>query len=515
MFIQLLFFVLSLIITMLFFLYGFNHYYLLNAARGYRPPLLPDDPSFRPEVSIHLPVYNERYVIRRLVIACADMAEEYGVEKVNILILDDSDDDTVQEVDEVVAEYSQQHFKIEVLRRANREGFKAGALQAALERTSEEFIAIFDADFIPPANFLLLTLPYFALDEHLGIIQSRWTHLNRDYNFLTRAIALGIDVHFFVEQTGRYAAGCFQNFNGSGGVLRKKGILEAGGWSADTLAEDLDLSYRMQGQGYKVLYLKDILSPGELPPTLPSFKKQQGRWANGSLRTARKILPDFFFNQKFGGKQRLQAFIHLTGFMIQPLMLCSFVLTCLATLFGSVYKSTAHPDIFTPAAGIKVLAGIAPSPTFQNLIWAILLPFIVLCTLAPWISTLTTLKVQGLSPFRQLPTLFVLLLLGFGLSLSNTREAIKALFTNRICEFNRTPKYADLKNGQDWRTKRYQISMDPLWVAEFFFVVLGLLACGSAIRVSNFSALLILVPFTSGYGFVLLFSVLQSRKGKA
>jgi len=511
---QVLFFTLSLILTLLFFMYGLNHYYLVHAARTYRPPSLPDDPFVRPEVSIHLPVYNERYVIRRLVSACAAMAERYGIEKVSILVLDDSDDDTVQEVDEVVGEYLQKHFNIEILRRTRRIGFKAGALQAALERTKEDFIAIFDADFIPPADFLLCTLPYFVQDEGLGIIQSRWTHLNRDFNFLTRAIALGIDVHFFIEQTGRYAAGCFQNFNGSGGVLRKKAILQAGGWSADTLAEDLDLSYRIQGQGYKILYLKDLHSPGELPPTLPSFKNQQGRWANGSLRTARKILPGLLFDRKFGFKQRLQAFIHLTGFMIQPLMVFSFVLTCLATLSGLNNPSTIHLTTLIPSIGNSLNPGTKAIISLQNLISVILLPFIVLCTLAPWMSSLTTMEAQDLSPVRQLPTLFVLLMLGFGLSLSNTREAGKALLSNRNWEFRRTPKYADLQNRQEWRTKRYQTSMDPLWMAELLFILMGLLAIGSAIRVSNFPVLLILVPFTLSYCFVLLFSVLQSRKAK-
>ena len=512
---QVFFFTVSLILTLLFFMYGFNHYYLLHAARTYRPPSLPDDPLVRPDVSIHLPVYNERYVFRRLVSACAVMAERYGIEKVSILVLDDSDDDTVQEVDEVVGECLQKHFNIEVLRRANRIGFKAGALQAALERTKEDFIAIFDADFIPPADFLLSTLPYFVRDERLGIIQSRWTHLNRDYNFLTRAIALGIDVHFFIEQTGRYAAGCFQNFNGSGGVLRKKAILRAGGWSADTLAEDLDLSYRIQGQGYKILYLKDLHSPGELPPTLPSFKNQQGRWANGSLRTARKILPGLLFDRKFGFKQRLQAFIHLTGFMIQPLMVFSFVLTCLATLSGLNNPSTIHLTTLIPSIGNSLNPGTKAIISLQNLISVILLPFIVLCTLAPWMSSLTTMEAQDLSPVRHLPTLFVLLMLGFGLSLSNTREAGKALLSNRNWEFRRTPKYADLQNRQEWRTKRYQTSMDPLWMAELLFILMGLLAIGSAIRVSNFPVLLILVPFTLSYCFVLLFSALQSRNTNA
>jgi len=515
MFIQVLFFILSLVLTLLFFIYGFNHYYLLNAARHYQPPSLPELPFIRPEVSIHLPVYNERYVVRRLLAACAVMAEAYGIEKVSILILDDSDDDTVQEVDKVVLEYLPKHFKMEILRRRIRTGFKAGALQAALLGTREEFIAIFDADFIPPADFLLRTLPYFVQDERVGIVQSRWTHLNRNYNFLTRAIALGIDIHFLIEQTGRFAVGCFQNFNGSGGVLRKKAVLEAGGWSADTLAEDLDLSYRMQTREYKVVYLKDLHSPGELPPTVPSFMMQQGRWANGSLRTARKILPGFLPDHKFGFKQRLEASVHLTGFMIQPLMVFSFVLTCLTALSGLSNPSAIHLISLVPATGNLLMAGTIPINTLQNLIWVILFPFIVLCTLAPWVSSLTTLKVQDLSPVKNLPTLLVLLFLGFGLSLSNTREAGKALLSNRIWEFIRTPKYADLQNKQDWRTRRYQSSMDPIWMAEVLFILLGLLAIGFAIHYSNLSVLLILVPFTLSYGFVLLFSILQSRNAKA
>jgi cellulose synthase/poly-beta-1,6-N-acetylglucosamine synthase-like glycosyltransferase len=512
---QVLFFIFSLILSLLFFMYGFNHYFLLLAARSYHPPSLPFRPLFRPDVSIHLPVFNERYVIRRLVASCAVMAETYGIEKVTILILDDSDDDTIQEIDQVVGEYLQKGFKIEILRRTSRSGFKAGALQAALERTKEEFIAIFDADFVPSADFLLRTLLYFEQDENLGIIQSRWTHLNRDHDFLTKTIAIGIDVHFLIEQTGRYAAGFFQNFNGSGGVLRKEAILQAGGWSADTLAEDLDLSYRMQLQGFKVLYLKDLHSPGELPPTLPAFKKQQGRWANGSLRTAKKILPGLIQDNKLGIRQRLQAFIHLTGFMIQPLMVFSFLLTCLTTLVGLNTPTSVGTTLLPSVLQNLPFAGPPPLISIENILWAILFPLIVLCSLAPWISALTTLKVQGLSMVRHLPVLFGLLLLGLGLSISNTREAGKALLTKRIWEFNRTPKYADLQNRQDWSTKRYQVSMDPLWVVELFFMCLGILAIGSAARVSNFSVVAILVPFTIGYGFVLLFSVLQSRKAKA
>jgi cellulose synthase/poly-beta-1,6-N-acetylglucosamine synthase-like glycosyltransferase len=431
MFIQIIFFVVSLILSLLFFVYGFNHYYLLNAARRYQTPALPEHYTVRPTVSIHLPVYNEKYMIRRLVAACALMAEVYGIEKVRILILDDSDDDTILEIDRVVEDYKEKHFQIDVLRRGNRNGYKAGALQAALNRTEEEFIAIFDADFVPSADFLLRTLPYFDGNESLGIVQSRWAYLNKDSNQITRAISHAIDVHFLIEQPGRYASGMFQNFNGSGGVLRKKAIVEAGGWQADTLAEDLDLSYRMQMIGYRILYLRDLLCPGEIPPTVPSFKLQQGRWACGSLRAARKILPRLLWNSNFGFKQRLQAFIHLTGYMIQPLIVISFVLGCLATLWGVNTFHASRVDTWIPALGIFFATRAATIIFLQNLVWVFLAPFIALCTIAPWISLVSTLKIQNLPLMRNLASLFVLLLLCFGISLSTVRGVGRALFTNR------------------------------------------------------------------------------------
>jgi cellulose synthase/poly-beta-1,6-N-acetylglucosamine synthase-like glycosyltransferase len=194
-FIDILFLSSSLTLTLLFFLYGFNHYYVLfNSRRYIAPPLPASQSGNQPLVAIHLPVYNEKYVVSRLVAACARMAEMYGIEKVKIVLIDDSDDDTIETIDQVVAGYIENHYRIEVLRRGNRQGFKAGALQAALESSNEEYIAVFDADFTPPPNFLNCSLPYFLYDERLGVIQSRWTHINRDYNPLTWAIALGIDV---------------------------------------------------------------------------------------------------------------------------------------------------------------------------------------------------------------------------------------------------------------------------------------------------------------------------------
>ena len=505
----------SLILSLCFMLYGFNHYHLMNAARRYSAPPLPEQGGVRPSVCVHLPVYNETYVIRRLVSACARMAEAYGAEKVRILVLDDSNDETSHEVDRVVQEYLAQHYRIQVVRRDLRDGFKAGALQAALLQTDEDFVAIFDADFIPPEDFLLRTIPYFVHDDRLGMIQSRWVHLNRRYNFLTRAISLGIDVHFLIEQTGRYAAGYFQNFNGSGGVLRTKAILQAGGWQTDTLAEDLDLSYRIQSQRYGILYLNELHSPGEVPPTVPSYKRQQGRWACGSLRTAKKLLPGLLRDRGLRWQQRLQAAIHSTAYMVHPMMLLAFILICGLTLSG--LSGGTLPHISFPTSGHWNWQDVrgAAAPVFQYLIWSVLILTVAGCAAAPWVSAILVLKIQHLAVRRNLISLLVLFLIGYGVSLSNTIEAGKALLTNRKWAFARTPKYATTDNKGEWKTKQYQVPLNPTWLLEFGLVVLGALAVDYAARHSNFGILLFLVPYTSAYAFVFSLTILQSRNRNA
>lgn len=513
MFAQIVVLSLSLFLSILFFLYGFNYYYLLWAASRYKSPILVEDASRpRPSVSIHLPVYNEKYVIRRLLAATVCMAEDYGIDHVKILILDDSNDDTIEEIDEVVKYYQEKHVQIKVLRRENRQGFKAGALQTALFQTEEEFIAIFDADFIPSADFLSRTVPFFLQDEHLGIIQTRWTHINRNYNTITRAIAVGIDVHFFIEQAGRYAAGCFQNFNGSGGVLRKKAMQEAGGWQSDTLAEDLDLSYRIQFQGYHCLYLNDVLSPGEIPPTVPSFRKQQARWANGSLRVAKKTLPTILSNRQIGFKKRWQAFIHLTGYMVHPLMFSSFVVVCLATLLGvDAFRLPQTSQIFQ---GEPQTILTTPDVLLQNMIWVSLGILIVLCTISVWVAQIVVIRAQNLPILRNLWIFPILFFLGFGISLNNTIEAGKALLTNRHWAFVRTPKYAIQHRKENWRRMKYQVPLDFVAFLELAFIILGGFAIGDAIHRSNLGALLILIPYTFAYTFVLHLTFLQSRGKK-
>ena len=510
-YVQTAFLVLSLLLTFLFFVYGFNHYFLLSVLHRYHPPqLTPDKHTNRPYVAVQLPIFNERYVVRRLVDACARMVEQYGSENAEICILDDSNDDTIQLVDEIVSEYKQKNFHISAQRRQTRVGYKAGALQMALENTQAEFIAIFDADYVPVADFLLRTIPYLLQNTKLAIVQSRWTHLNRYFNRVTSAIAIGIDVHFFIEQTGRYAIHCFQNFNGSGGVLRKSALLEAGGWQADTLAEDLDASYRMQMIGYHVLFLKDLPSPGEVPPTVPSFKKQQARWANGSLRTARKLLPSILPNHNFKLYQRLKSLIHLTGYLLHPMMFISFLLASLGTLF-EVDTFMIHSHMLTPLGG----AFAAFDPVIANQIhtvsWGVLDTVIMISMVAAWLSPLVSLKLQKLSIWKNLPSLLVLFLLGSGISVSNTIEAIKALFTNREWEFKRTPKYANIKGNEGWRNRRYQVPLDFVFWLELASVFLGVIATVVAIVHAHYAVLAILIPYTSAYIYVSLLTFIQSR----
>jgi len=511
---QVTFFLISLLLSFLFFLYGFNLYYLLNAGRRYKLPDLAGIQAELPSVSIQLPIYNEKYVVRRLVVACARMAEVYGKDRARLLLLDDSDDDTLQEVDAVVAEFAAQGFQIEILRRAHRQGFKAGALQAALERTPEDFIAIFDADFRPPADFLNRILPYFVQDESLGIVQGRWRHLNRDYNLITQAAAIAIDIHFIIEQPGRYAEGLFQNFNGSGGVLRKKAILESGGWQSDTLAEDLDLSYRMQLQGFRVLYLKDLEIPAEIPPTIPSFKQQQGRWAFGSLQTAKKILPGLLRQPEIEVKKRLQAFIHMTGYLLNPLMTISFVLASLATVLNLNSGDASQANFPALSGNLLLSAAALVEYSLARMTWPLLLLLIVLCTIAPWVSSVMTLRFEKRPVSQNLAGLLVLLLLGFGISLNNTLEAGKALFTKQTGEFTRTPKYADLQGKAAWRDSSYQVAFKPVSFLELAFAFVGVFASVNAFLRGNYFVLLILIPFTVSYFFISVMAFLQARPGK-
>jgi cellulose synthase/poly-beta-1,6-N-acetylglucosamine synthase-like glycosyltransferase len=287
--------------------------HLFIAARKYRKPIA-HRPSEWPTVSVHLPIYNEKHVVKRLIEAVCSL--DYPREKLEIVVVDDSDDETSRMCEEVVGEKRLLGFNIRYLRRLGREGYKAGALQYALEKSTGEFVAVFDADFIPPPDFLKKTIPYFK-EANIGLVQARWGHLNRTYSPLTMAQALSLDLHFTVEQRGRFAAGYFLNFNGTAGVWRRECIVDAGGWRT-SLAEDLDLSYRAQMSGWRIVYLEDVEAPAELPIMMKAVRRQQYRWAYGAIQTARRYLLQLVVSKNhFTAK--LHALVHLTRHMAQLL----------------------------------------------------------------------------------------------------------------------------------------------------------------------------------------------------
>ena len=275
-----------------------------------------------PRITVQLPIFNERFVVERLLDAVCGL--NYPLEKLDIQLLDDSTDETQTVARGVVEQYAARGFPVAYHHRTNREGYKAGALAEGMKTARGEFIAIFDADFVPPEDFLLRTIHHFT-DPKIGMVQTRWTHINRNYSFLTEVEAILLDGHFVLEHSGRARSDVFFNFNGTAGIWRRRAIEEAGGWQHDTLTEDTDLSYRAQLKGWKFVYLQDVECPAELPIEMTAFKTQQARWAKGLIQTGRKILPRVLkSDQPFHVK--LEAWYHLTANLSYPLMVVLSVL---------------------------------------------------------------------------------------------------------------------------------------------------------------------------------------------
>ncbi len=276
-----------------------------------------------PFVTIQLPVYNEKYVVKRLIESACNI--NYPKEKFEIQVLDDSTDETSKIIEKLVLTFKNKGFNIYHIRRNNRKGFKAGALQYGLNFSKGEFIAIFDADFLIPEKFLLETIHYFK-DPKVGLVQACWDYINKDYSIFTKVQSLILDGHFILEHFSINRSGRFFNFNGTAGIWRKKAIIEAGGWSNDTLTEDLDLSYRAQLKGWKFIFLKDLKAFSELPVDVNSFKQQQHRWTKGSVETFFKIFPEIL-KSKLPLKVKIEALFHLGGnFSYLFLMLLSLIM---------------------------------------------------------------------------------------------------------------------------------------------------------------------------------------------
>ncbi len=425
-------------------------------------------PGTEPHVVVQLPVYNEENVVARLLDAVA--ALDWPPDRLTIQLLDDSTDATAALAEPCVARMQEAGLRVQHLRRAQRHGFKAGALAHGLAQTDAAFFAIFDADFVPPPDFLRRALPHFA-DPSIAAVQGRWTHLNRDWSSLTRAQALAIDGHFAIEQEARFRAGWFLNFNGSAGVWRRAAIEAAGGWSADTLTEDLDLSYRAQLCGWRLAFDRDLTCPAELPSTLAAFKAQQRRWATGSMQTARKLLPAIW-QSRTSLAARLAATLHLTHYAVHPLLATTALLSIPCVLL---------PGLLAP-----------PGP-----LWGVLLPF-GLAMVGPTALYLYARRVLGLPIAPALRDLGTLTLVGVGIAVSNGRAVLRA-FQRRQIPFERTPK---LGEPGDCIRQRYPVTADGLARMELALALYCLCAALGLLWTGVYAVAPFLLLDAAGFGYV-------------
>jgi cellulose synthase/poly-beta-1,6-N-acetylglucosamine synthase-like glycosyltransferase len=464
--------------------YGLHRYalvYMYYRNRKNRTTEPPGRFAELPRVTIQLPIYNEQYVIDRLVEAICKI--DYPKDKLDIQVLDDSTDETVAVAAAVVERYAALGHPITYIHRTNREGFKAGALQNGLLTAKGELIAIFDADFVPSEDWLMRVVHHF-FEPAIGMVQTRWTHLNRNYSFLTEVEAILLDGHFVLEHGGRSRSSVFFNFNGTAGMWRRQAIADAGGWEHDTLTEDTDLSYRAQLKGWKFKYLQDVECPAELPIEMTAFKTQQARWAKGLIQTGKKILPKVF-KSDVPFRVKVEAFYHLSANLSYPLMIV------LSTLL-------------MPAMIIRSFGG-----WFQMLV--IDLPLFLASTFS--ISSFYLVSQKELFP-RRWPRTFLflpfLMALGIGLTLTNTRAVIEALFGVKS-PFNRTPKYrvqskADKAMGQKYRKRLGLVPWLELLVGSYFIMM-----CLYAFTSGNYWTIPFLLLFVLGYWYTGLMSLLQGR----
>ena len=473
------------------FAYGINCYVLMFLHRFHRKKAehrerkLQEQFSARvskerlPKVTIQLPIFNEKYVVERLLQSAT--AISYPKELLEIQVLDDSIDETVEIVRRAVSEYQTQGFDIVHLHRKDRTGYKAGALESGLAEAKGEFIAIFDADFIPQPEFLKKTLPYFA-DARVGMIQARWGHTNHDYSLLTRAQSIGIDGHFAVEQPARAWGGLFMNFNGTAGIWRKRAIEDAGGWQHDTLTEDMDLSYRAQLCGWKLEYSPTIVCPAELPVQIHAFKAQQHRWAKGSIQTAKKLLGQIF-RARIPFQVKLEALFHLTHYLVHPFMLI-VVITSLPMLFTQwFYTGISYPITLIT---LIALASCGPSSLYfysQRVLYR------------DW--------------YKNLIYLPLLVCVGTGIAVNNTLAIMEAL-GGRTGAFVRTPKYNILSRADTWRQKEYHSPESLVSVLEFLMGCYALVALILFVALRKYYISPFLITYSFGFFYVFALSISHS-----
>lgn len=452
-------------------MYGLHRYWLVYDYYKYAKniPGPPPEVTRWPRVTVQLPIYNERYVIERLVEAVSRF--DYPHELLDIQVLDDSTDETVAVARACVERFAAQGLPISYIHRSNRAGYKAGALEHGLETARGEFVAIFDADFIPSPDFLRRCIPYFE-NEKIGMAQTRWTYLNRDYSLLTQVETILLDGHFVVEHGARSRRGTFFNFNGTAGVWRRKAIEEAGGWEHDTLTEDTDLSYRAQLKGWKFLYLPDIECASELPVDINGFKAQQARWAKGLMQTAKKILPRVMKSDA-PWHIKAEAFFHLTANISYPLM---------------VLLST----MLLPAMIVRFYQGY-----FQMLF--IDLPLFLASTCS--ISSFYLVAQKELRPknwWRTFLYMPFVMATGIGISVRNAQAVLEAL-VGKKSEFARTPKFRIEGKKGSFVAKTYRNKAGWMPYAEVLLGIYFSLTVVYAVLNENYATVPFLVLFVWGY----------------
>jgi cellulose synthase/poly-beta-1,6-N-acetylglucosamine synthase-like glycosyltransferase len=464
--------------------YGWHRYYIVYLYMRHRDrqpkqgvPLSP-----LPPVTVQLPLFNEMYVADRLIDAVASL--DYPRQLLEIQVLDDSTDETRKIAEQAVQRLAAEGLDIKYLHRTDRAGFKAGALEAGLKVAKGEFVAIFDADFLPTPDFLMRLLPHFA-DAKVGMVQARWGHINQDYSLLTKIQSILLDGHFVLEHGGRNRSGCFFNFNGTAGIWRRTVIGDAGGWQHDTLTEDLDLSYRAQLRGWRFVFVPDVVAPAEVPVEMNAFKSQQHRWAKGSIQTCRKVLPAILASEQSVGV-KAEAFFHLTANFNYPLM-------CVLSV------------LMFPSMVIRYNMGwyemlLIDVPLFMAATFSVC-NFYMVCQ--------REIHKDWKARLKYLP---FLMSIGIGLCINNTRAVLEALF-NKQSEFARTPKYRIEGDADEWVGKKYRQSVAVQPIVE---LALGLYFTATvfyAFANGIYGTVPFLVLFQIGFLYTGLVSIVQQYAG--
>ncbi len=470
------------ILTLLSF-YGLHRYMMVFLFHKYRRKFIAPKARFKdlPRVTVQIPSYNEMYVMERIIDAVCSF--DYPRDRLDIQVLDDSTDETQRIARDAVARWRERGLDIHYIHRENRAGFKAGALENGLRTAKGEFVAIFDADFVPNPDFLQKSIHYFV-DAKVGMVQGRWEHLNREFSFLTRTQAIFLDGHFMLESFTRFLSGRFFNFNGTAGIFRRQAIEEAGGWQHDTLTEDLDLSYRAQMKGWKFVFLQDLEVPAELPVEISGFKSQQCRWAKGAMQTCKKTLFKIL-RGNYSPQEKLEAWYHLTGNIAYPLMVILALL-----LF--------------PAMIVRYNQG-----WFELLIYD--LPLFILAFSSVSVFYITSQKALHKDWLKRIAYVPGLMAVGIGMSIPGSKAVLEGALGLKS-PFARTPKYSVEGNKGDWMSKKYRCKVGFVTVLELIFGVYFTLANIYAWKLGIYGIMPFLLLFQCGYLYMGLWALTQSLR---